>query len=303
MSSLSYVKLINLFWMKDAEHSYSGSETRLYFYLLKKANSHHWQVNPLSFSDFYLLRAVGISANTLKQARIRLEQTGLIALEVKRSNQRGRKSKDEKCRYTIYGVELSKIHNSTDNFSDNSTDNFSHNTSDNFDASTPYSSKEDKILKDKIDKEGESPPVEKPVMRVVTEEENPSPPVAPAPSSRQEGWPRSFTAAELRVMIEAFSQEWWIATRKNYEGQGVNCEQALIDWCTANDGRDFNERTHLRNSLTTYLTNRRERVEQRGSARPANSTVQDRLQTMQEVKKMDEQAPPVFDRPRRAAGQ
>lgn len=150
---MTYVELINEFWLKDEEYSFSGSETRLYFYLLKYANSKRWQVNPLAFADGDLMRSIRITANTLKEARNRLATTGLIRLDVKKQNQKGRKGKDIKCRYSLIGVKLSiidkKTDNSTDNIGDNSTDNFGDNSTDNKPPSTPY------IVKEDIDKEEE----------------------------------------------------------------------------------------------------------------------------------------------------
>jgi hypothetical protein len=74
---MNYIEQINVFWLLDAEHFFNGNETRLYFYLLKLSNSLYWK-NPLANADGYTASNVGISINTLKTARNRLQQAGLI---------------------------------------------------------------------------------------------------------------------------------------------------------------------------------------------------------------------------------
>jgi hypothetical protein len=77
---MNYIEQINVFWKLDAEHSFSGNETRLYFYLLDKSNSLYWK-NPLANADGYTATIVGISVNTLKSVRNRLQQVGLITFK------------------------------------------------------------------------------------------------------------------------------------------------------------------------------------------------------------------------------
>ncbi|MVN78940.1 hypothetical protein GO988_21635 [Hymenobacter sp. HMF4947] len=74
---MNYIELINQFWQCDIEHSFNGSETRLYFYLLHTCNSLRWK-NPFTHSDAHLAAVSGMSVNTLKTARNRLKQAGLI---------------------------------------------------------------------------------------------------------------------------------------------------------------------------------------------------------------------------------
>jgi hypothetical protein len=74
---MNYIEQINVFWLLDEEHSFNGNESRLYFYLLKKSNSLYWK-NPLTNADGHTATMVGISVNTLKTARNRLQQAGLI---------------------------------------------------------------------------------------------------------------------------------------------------------------------------------------------------------------------------------
>jgi hypothetical protein len=74
---MNYIELINQFWQCDIEHSFNGSETRLYFYLLHTCNSLRWK-NPFTHSDAHLAAVSGMSVNTLKTARNRLKQAGLL---------------------------------------------------------------------------------------------------------------------------------------------------------------------------------------------------------------------------------
>lgn len=77
---LNYIEQINMFWKLDAEHSFNGNESRLYFYLLSLSNSLYWK-NPLTNADGYTASRVGISVNTLKAVRNRLQQAGLITFK------------------------------------------------------------------------------------------------------------------------------------------------------------------------------------------------------------------------------
>lgn len=77
---MNYIEQINVFWLLDAEHSFNGNESRLYFYLLKLSNSLYWK-NPLTNADRHTAAMVGISVNTLKTCRNRLQQAGLITFK------------------------------------------------------------------------------------------------------------------------------------------------------------------------------------------------------------------------------
>lgn len=74
---MNYIELINWFWICDEVHSFNSKETRLYFYLLKVANSLHWQES-FWHSDSKTAGNVGFTVNTLKSARNKLKNTGLI---------------------------------------------------------------------------------------------------------------------------------------------------------------------------------------------------------------------------------
>lgn len=101
---MNYINQINVFWKLDAEHSFNGNESRLYFYLLELSNSLYWK-NPLTNADGYTASRVGISVNTLKTCRNRLQQAGLIKFKP------GGNGARDKCIYEILeaGLVLSKV--------------------------------------------------------------------------------------------------------------------------------------------------------------------------------------------------
>lgn len=77
---MNYVELINKFWKLDETWQFTCIETRLYFYLLKTANSLGW-VDDWTHSDDRTAANVGVAKNTLKNSRNRLAQAGLIAFK------------------------------------------------------------------------------------------------------------------------------------------------------------------------------------------------------------------------------
>lgn len=91
---MNYIEQINMFWILDAEHSFNGNESRLYFYLLKLSNSLFWK-NPVTNADSYTAEMVGIAVNTLKSVRNRLQQAGLITFKP------GGNGSRNKCTYYI----------------------------------------------------------------------------------------------------------------------------------------------------------------------------------------------------------
>lgn len=74
---MNYIQLINGFWQCDFEHHFTPSDTRLYFYLLHTCNSLGWK-NPFGHSDRHLSLKLGIAVNTIREAKTRLKQKGLI---------------------------------------------------------------------------------------------------------------------------------------------------------------------------------------------------------------------------------
>ena len=74
---MNYIELINQFWRQDAERPFQASDTRLYFYLLHTCNTLGWK-NPFGHSDRHLALQVGASVNTIRKAKFRLIESGLI---------------------------------------------------------------------------------------------------------------------------------------------------------------------------------------------------------------------------------
>lgn len=91
---MNYIELINKFWELDEIWQFSCCETRLYFYLLKIANRLSWE-NDWTHSDDRTAANVGVSNNSMKNARNRLIQAGLIAIKA------GGKGYRDKTRYQI----------------------------------------------------------------------------------------------------------------------------------------------------------------------------------------------------------
>ena len=90
---MTYIELINNFWELDEDWQFTCCETRLYFYLLKTANRLGW-VDSWTRSDAKVSSDVGVSVNSMKTARNRLVQAGLI--ECKRGN-----GQRDKTRYIV----------------------------------------------------------------------------------------------------------------------------------------------------------------------------------------------------------
>lgn len=77
---MTYIELINKFWSLDEDWEFTCCETRLYFYLLKTANRLGW-VDSWTHSDTKVSSDVGVSVNSMKSARNRLVQAGLITFK------------------------------------------------------------------------------------------------------------------------------------------------------------------------------------------------------------------------------
>lgn len=91
---MNYIDLINNFWELDEQWQFTCCETRLYFYLVKTANRLGW-VDNWTHSDAKAAANVGVSENSLKTARNKLIQSGLIEFKA------GGKFRGDKNRYQI----------------------------------------------------------------------------------------------------------------------------------------------------------------------------------------------------------
>ena len=84
---MNYISLINQFWAKDLEHSFTPNDIAVYFRLLERCNALGWK-NPFNFSvDELLLKLRLKTKDPFTTARNRLKQAGLI--EFKNGDGRG----------------------------------------------------------------------------------------------------------------------------------------------------------------------------------------------------------------------
>ncbi|MDR0332366.1 MAG: hypothetical protein LBI15_02790 [Dysgonamonadaceae bacterium] len=85
---MNYLKLISIFWQIDEQRSFSANETRLYFYLLKLANSFYWRTEWIEYGDEKMKAHIGISSTVLRTARNNLKEASLIDFVVGGAGQR-----------------------------------------------------------------------------------------------------------------------------------------------------------------------------------------------------------------------
>lgn len=74
---MNYIELINKFWQIHEEHSFSPTEIALFFYLLKINNQCSWNES-FKRNNSKIEADLGISFNTLKNARNKLQQSFVI---------------------------------------------------------------------------------------------------------------------------------------------------------------------------------------------------------------------------------
>lgn len=79
---MNYIEQIRSFWRSHEEHLFSTTEVAVYFYLVEVCNICHWK-NPFKRNNAKIGADLGISFNTLKNARNRLHQAGLIDFETR----------------------------------------------------------------------------------------------------------------------------------------------------------------------------------------------------------------------------
>jgi len=75
-----YIELINRFWQCNNERPICSNATALYFYLLNVCNSLGWK-ETFKHSDRYLSFQLGISVNTVRNAKNKLKELGLIDIK------------------------------------------------------------------------------------------------------------------------------------------------------------------------------------------------------------------------------
>jgi len=77
---MNYIELIRGFWRSHEEHSFSTTEIAVYFHLVEVCNICHWK-NPFKRNNAKIGADLSISFNTLKNARNKLQQAGLISFK------------------------------------------------------------------------------------------------------------------------------------------------------------------------------------------------------------------------------
>ena len=99
---MNYIELINRFWNCSKERAFNPSDCMLYFYLLDTCNALHWK-QPFGQSDRYLSMALGISVPTVREAKNRLKQRGLIDFK---APEKGSKGIDGQTKYSFTTVQI-----------------------------------------------------------------------------------------------------------------------------------------------------------------------------------------------------
>lgn len=97
---MNYIELIKQFWQCNNEIPIGCNATALYFYLLKVCNSLGWK-ETFKHSDRHISIQLGISINTVRTAKNKLKQLGLIDFK---SPEKASKGLDGSTRYTIQTI-------------------------------------------------------------------------------------------------------------------------------------------------------------------------------------------------------
>lgn len=74
---MNLFELQNHFWRLDEQESFTGNETKIYFYLLYLANRSFW-AEWIEYADKKMAANMNISLQVLKSARVKLIETQLI---------------------------------------------------------------------------------------------------------------------------------------------------------------------------------------------------------------------------------
>ena len=78
---MTYIDYIKQFWAMDEIERFSGSQTKLYFWLLERFNKSKWP-SSVSIPNKLIYASIGITENTFLNARNVLKQKGLIDFTV-----------------------------------------------------------------------------------------------------------------------------------------------------------------------------------------------------------------------------
>lgn len=113
----TYIDLINQFWTQSKECAFNPSDAVLYFFLLNTCNALHWK-QPFGQSDRFLSLSLGFSINTIRGAKNRLKQRGLIDFKAPEKNGKGIEGQTK---YVILSVSNFDIVPDTDTDTDTDT--------------------------------------------------------------------------------------------------------------------------------------------------------------------------------------
>jgi len=115
---MNYIKLINQFWLYNTEHSFTASDTKLYFYLIHTCNLLGWKM-PFGHSDRHLAAVTELSVPTVRACKRRLKERGLLLYEIPKISS---KAFAGQCQYRFPSVQNFYTDTCTDVLSDNLTD-------------------------------------------------------------------------------------------------------------------------------------------------------------------------------------
>lgn len=82
---MNYIELIRSFWTSHNQHSFNTTEIALYFYMIEVFNLCHWK-DQIKRNNRRVEADLGISFVTLKNARNKLQQAGVLFFETKTKN-------------------------------------------------------------------------------------------------------------------------------------------------------------------------------------------------------------------------
>lgn len=137
-TGVNLYELMHEFWKENDYEPFPSSAIALFFFLLDRANSRHWQM-PVKCPTSLICRAINVSKQTALAAREALLGRGLLVFD------KGT-GKDRLPSYII----VTDPEKWTDNLTDNFTENLTHDlTPDHTDNHTQYNMK-DKNIKNKI---------------------------------------------------------------------------------------------------------------------------------------------------------
>lgn len=84
---MNYIKLINQFWKLRRSKKVTSIQADLYFFLVQECNSRDWET-PFECSNGLICASLEIATSSLQEARVRLDELGLINFYPGQKNKR-----------------------------------------------------------------------------------------------------------------------------------------------------------------------------------------------------------------------